>query len=161
MSQRNKCEPLCFLVHTTTLWAVALSLGSPKVFFFFFSPPPQRQVAALAPVHQCAAPHWHTHSHNCDTYQPPLCFCLCYRKQTRATMFVLRIRGEYACILMWYRVIFFLRTACAFSVRTQTIPGVPLYLPFFSFPVINRLIPAIYLFIYLFKQCSASWYVTS
>lgn len=35
-----------------------------------------------------------------------------------------------ACILMWYRVIFFLRTACAFSARTQTIPGVPLYRPF-------------------------------
>lgn len=69
-------------------------LEVPRWFFLVFFPPPQRQVAALAPVHQCAAPHWHTHSHNCDTYQPPLCFCLCYRKQTRATMFVLRIRGE-------------------------------------------------------------------
>lgn len=150
--------------YDNTVGSGAITRKSQGGFFFvcfFPPPPPQQQVAALAPVHQCAAPHGHTHSHDCDTYQPPLCFCLCYRKQTRATMFVLRIRGECVHFDVISSDIFLTDCRVCFLSGHKTIPGVPLYLAFFSFPVINRLIPAIYLFIYFFKQCSASWYVTS
>lgn len=158
MSQCNKCKPLCFLVHTATLWAVALSLGSPKVFFF----PPSSSATShcISPsTPECSATLTHAHSQlrHLSTGFVFLPFlsktnksynvCTEDKRWVRAIWYDIDMYFSYGLLFLSGHKLFLVSR---FSFRLAY---------FFSFPVINRLIPAISSF--FLKQCSASWYVTS